>query len=173
MTKKPCCPISVPPGPPKDLHHTDVDKTEVWLVWNWPDRNGGSEITGFFVEYQEEGEKEWDEWKTVSIPETHVTGLEEGKTYRFRVKAENAIGLSRPDTTVPILCQEKLGESRHISLTAMVLYLQLRRWTHRNSVDGLNMQLMCPQQIVQCSLPHQLCLYFHSASCSGGGCQAY
>ncbi len=100
----------VPPGPPKDLHHVDVDKTEVWLVWNWPDRNGGSEITGFLVEYQEEGEKEWDEWKTVSIPESHVTGLEEGKTYRFRVRAENAIGLSRPDTTVPILCQEKLGE---------------------------------------------------------------
>lgn len=114
MAKEPCCPISVPPGPPKDLHHTDVDKTEVWLVWNWPDRNGGSEITGFFVEYQEEGEKEWDEWKTVSIPETHVTGLEEGKTYRFRVRAENAIGLSRPDTTVPILCQEKLGESHPI-----------------------------------------------------------
>lgn len=109
MTRETYCPISVPPGPPKDLHHTDVDKTEVWLVWNWPDRNGGSEITGFLVEYQEEGEKEWDEWKTVSIPESHVTGLEEGKTYRFRVRAENAIGLSRPDTTVPILCQEKLG----------------------------------------------------------------
>jgi len=88
-----------------------VDKTEVWLVWNWPDRDGGSEITGFLVEYQEEGEREWDEWKTVSIPESHVTGLEEGKTYRFRVRAENAIGLSRPDTTVPILCQEKLGRT--------------------------------------------------------------
>lgn len=79
-------------------------------MWNRPDRDGGSEITGFLVEYQEEGVKDWDEWKIVSIPESHVTGLEEGKTYRFRVRAENAIGLSRPDTTVPILCQEKLGE---------------------------------------------------------------
>lgn len=108
--------IPVPPGPPKDLHHVDVDKTEVWLVWNWPDRNGGSEITGFLVEYQEEGAKDWEEWKTVSIPETHVTGLEEGKTYRFRVRAENAIGLSRPDTTVPILCQEKLGDVHEMIL---------------------------------------------------------
>lgn len=112
----------VPPGPPKDLHHDDVDKTEVWLVWNWPDRNGGSEITGFLVEYQEEGEKEWDEWKTVSIPESHVTGLEEGKTYRFRVRAENAIGLSRPDTTVPILCQEKLGEIQNRTNNLRHLY---------------------------------------------------
>ncbi|XP_033934083.2 immunoglobulin-like and fibronectin type III domain-containing protein 1 [Pseudochaenichthys georgianus] len=31
----------------------------------------------------------------------------EGKTYRFRVKSQNAIGVSRPDTTVPITCQEK------------------------------------------------------------------
>lgn len=110
----------VPPGPPKDLHHTDVDKTEVWLAWNWPDRNGGSEITGFLVEFQEEGEKEWDEWKTVSIPESHVTGLEEGKTYRFRVRAENAIGLSRPDTTLPILCQEKLGELHDKTLSTIL-----------------------------------------------------
>lgn len=102
------CPL-VPPGPPKDLHHVDVDKTEVWLEWNWPDRTGGSDITGFLVEYQEEGERDWIIFKTVSIPECHVTGLEEGKTYRFRVKAENAIGLGRPDTTVPVLCQEKLG----------------------------------------------------------------
>ncbi|KAL4656696.1 titin-like [Arapaima gigas] len=97
-----------PPGPPKNLHHVDADKTEVWLQWNWPDRTGGSDITGFLVEYQEEGEKDWITFKTVSIPESHVTGLQEGKTYRFRVKAENAVGLSRPDTTVPVLCQEKL-----------------------------------------------------------------
>lgn len=119
----------VPPGPPKDLHHTDVDKTEVWLAWNWPDRNGGSEITGFLVEFQEEGEKEWDEWKTVSIPESHVTGLEEGKTYRFRVRAENAIGLSRPDTTLPILCQEKLGELHNKTLSAI-----LERFTGINPI---------------------------------------
>lgn len=133
----------VPPGPPKDLHHTDVDKTEVWLVWNWPDRNGGSEITGFLVEYQEEGEKEWDEWKTVSIPESHVTGLEDGKTYRFRVRAENAIGLSRPDTTVPILCQEKLGET-----------------CDKKSVSGVKYE----------SQENLFCLYVRSASCCRGGC---
>lgn len=72
------------------------------------------------MEFQEEGEKEWDEWKTVSIPESHVTGLEEGKTYRFRVRAENAIGLSRPDTTLPILCQEKLGESNNQTFSAIL-----------------------------------------------------
>lgn len=92
------------------MHHVDADKTEVWLEWEWPERTGGSEITGFTVEYQEEGGKDWTNFKTVSHPASHVTGLEEGKTYRFRVKSQNAIGLSRPDSTIPITCQEKLGE---------------------------------------------------------------
>lgn len=96
-----------PPGPPKNLHHVDADKTEVWLQWEWPDRTGGSEITGFIVEHQEEGATDWVTFKTVSNPQCHVTGLVEGKTYRFRVKSQNAIGISRPDTSVPITCQEK------------------------------------------------------------------
>lgn len=97
-----------PPGPPKNLHHTDVEKTEVWLQWEWPERTGGSEVTGFIVEHQEEGKTDWVTFKTVSDAKSHVTGLEEGKTYRFRVKAQNAIGISRPDTSVPVTCQEKL-----------------------------------------------------------------
>lgn len=99
-----------PPGPPKNLHHIDVDKTEVSLVWNWPDRDGGAEITGFLVEYQEEGAKDWTKFKTVPVPECVVTGLQQGKIYKFRVKAQNIVGLSLPDTTIPIECQEKLGK---------------------------------------------------------------
>ncbi|KAJ0005322.1 hypothetical protein NQD34_015216 [Periophthalmus magnuspinnatus] len=96
-----------PPGPPKNLHHTDAEKTEVWLQWEWPERTGGSDITGFIVEYQEDGQTDWVPFKTVTSEKAHVTGLEEGKTYRFRVKAQNAIGVSRPDTSVPVTCQEK------------------------------------------------------------------
>lgn len=98
-----------PPGPPKNLHHVDVDKTEISLVWNRPDRDGGAEINGYLVEYQEEGAEEWIKFKTVPMLECVVTGLQQGKTYKFRVKAQNIAGLSLPDTTIPIECQEKLG----------------------------------------------------------------
>lgn len=91
------------------MHHIDVDKTEVSLVWNYPDRDGGAEITGFLVEYQEEGAQDWTKFKTVSVPECVVTGLQQGKIYKFRVKAQNIVGLGLPDTTIPIECQEKLG----------------------------------------------------------------
>lgn len=77
------------------------------MAWEWPDRTGGSEITGFIVEHQEESQTDWVTFKTVSNNHAHITGLEEGKTYRFRVKAQNAIGVSRPDTSVPVTCQEK------------------------------------------------------------------
>lgn len=61
------------------------------------------------MEYQEEGTEDWIKFKTVKNLECVVTGLQQGKTYRFRVKAENIVGLSLPDTTIPIECQEKLG----------------------------------------------------------------
>lgn len=86
-----------------------MDKTEVSLVWNKPDRDGGSPITGYLVEYKEEGTEDWIKFKTVTDLECVVTGLQQGKTYKFRVKAENIVGLSLPDTTIPIECQEKLG----------------------------------------------------------------
>ena len=108
-----CGYLSDPPGPPKNLHHTDADKTEVWLAWQWPDRTGGSEITGFIVEHQEEGQTDWVTFKTVSNNHAHVTGLVEGKTYRFRVKSQNIIGVSRPDTSVPVTCQEKTCKTHY------------------------------------------------------------
>lgn len=64
-------------------------------------------MTGFIVEYQEDGTADWVSFKTVGDSRCHVTGLAEGKTYRFRVKSQNAIGISRPDTSVPVTCQEK------------------------------------------------------------------
>ncbi|NXR59904.1 TITIN protein, partial [Rhadina sibilatrix] len=64
-----------PPGPPKNLHHVDVDKTEVSLVWNRPDRDGGAEITGYLVEYQEDGADEWTKFQTVPMLDCVVTGL--------------------------------------------------------------------------------------------------
>lgn len=76
------------------------------LVWNKPDRDGGSPITGYLVEYQEEGTEDWIKFKTVTNLEC-VTGLQQGKTYRFRVKAENIVGLGLPDTTIPIRMSRK------------------------------------------------------------------
>lgn len=61
------------------------------------------------MEYQEDGADEWTKFQTVPMLDCVVTGLQKGKIYKFRVKAQNIVGLSLPDTTIPIECQEKLG----------------------------------------------------------------
>lgn len=61
------------------------------------------------MEYQEDGADEWTKFQTVPMLDCVVTGLQKGKIYKFRVRAQNIVGLSLPDTTIPIECQEKLG----------------------------------------------------------------
>jgi hypothetical protein len=68
------------PGPPNGpLTYTNVSAEGITLNWKAPLDDGGSEITG-------------------------KTGLEDGKRYVFRVRAENAYGLSEPLTGKPVLC---------------------------------------------------------------------
>lgn len=45
-----------PPGPPSPKV-TDWTKSTVDLEWIPPLNDGGSKVTGYFVEYKEEGEK--------------------------------------------------------------------------------------------------------------------
>lgn len=107
----------------------DVDKTEVSLVWNRPDRDGGAEITGYLVEYQEDGADEWTKFQTVPMLECVVKGLQKGKIYKFRVRAQNIVGLGLPDTTIPIECQEKLGNFVCVCVISLILSLFLREFS--------------------------------------------
>ena len=114
-----------PPGPPKNLEISDVDKTSISLTWYKPDRNGGSAVTGFRVDFAEIGlekdvdarlksglemssvEKEWIEFKTVTDTHCCVPNLKEGTLYKFRVRACNEAGEGRPDQTMPVAPRQK------------------------------------------------------------------
>lgn len=39
-----------PPGPPRKLHVEHLSKTSLTLVWEKPDLDGGSPVTGYYVE---------------------------------------------------------------------------------------------------------------------------
>jgi len=86
-----------PPGPPQNVKASDVTKTLCKLTWSPPDSDGGSEITGYYVE-KYTGTK----WiKAVKKPITtcsySVDDLLEGsKDNEFRVCAENAAGVGEP-----------------------------------------------------------------------------
>lgn len=60
--------------------------------------DGGSKIMGYILEKQQKGEDKWERCNDFLVPVLSYTvrGLTEGKNYAFRVKAENAAGVSEP-----------------------------------------------------------------------------
>jgi len=100
----PSGPPSTPVGP---LTASDIDGTELTLSWQPPEHDGGSPLTGYFIEKREGTKQFWG--KVARIPadtETYrVPDLVEGTDYLFRVSAENKEGTSKPlemtDTVKP------------------------------------------------------------------------
>jgi len=88
-----------PPGPPGLPEITDWTKSSVKLKWEKPLRENGAPVTHYTIEYRIHGTDDWTTGPRVQakkFPNGEVTGLEPGKKYEFRVKAENKAGLGEP-----------------------------------------------------------------------------
>lgn len=87
--------VPSPPGRPEIVDH---DSSSVQLTWSKPTSDGGSKIQGYQVEYKEPTEGRWRIAQEVLVKDCRLTvsGLLEGRTYEFRVKAKNAAGFSLP-----------------------------------------------------------------------------
>lgn len=57
-----------PPGPPFPKV-TDWTKSSVDLEWSPPLKDGGSKVTGYIVEFKEEGKEEWEKVAKMFIEE--------------------------------------------------------------------------------------------------------
>lgn len=95
------------PGIPKGpLQYTETTQDTVSLSWNPPSDDGGGDITGYIVEVSEYGT---DMWRPCPgyCPRTSFTarGLQEGKKYVFRVRAENIYGVSEPLEGKPVIAK--------------------------------------------------------------------
>ncbi|XP_018789320.1 PREDICTED: twitchin isoform X17 [Bactrocera latifrons] len=95
------------PSPPEGpLNYTEIAPDHICLEWNPPEDNGGSEITGYIIEFSEFGV---DNWRPIPgyCPKTNYTvkNLIEGKKYAFRVMAENIYGISEPLDGKPVLAK--------------------------------------------------------------------
>ncbi|XP_041940395.1 titin [Alosa sapidissima] len=82
-----------PPGKPEAVI---VTKSDVTLRWTKPDYIGGIKIIGYLVEKKECPDGRWMKANFNNIIETEftVTGLDEEKTYEFRVISKNAAGVA-------------------------------------------------------------------------------
>ena len=97
VTNKP----AQPQGP---LEVSDIKADGCTLSWKPPKDDGGSPITNYIVEKFDTKLNQWQKVSSYSrVPFYEVIGLEEGRPYKFRVSAENALGESIPLETEALI----------------------------------------------------------------------
>ncbi|XP_073535213.1 myomesin-1 isoform X2 [Phyllobates terribilis] len=86
------------PAAPLDVECLDANKDYVIISWKQPAVDGGSQIVGYFIDRCEVGTSHWTQCNDtpVKFARFPVTGLIEGRSYIFRVRAVNKTGISRP-----------------------------------------------------------------------------
>ncbi|XP_018123405.1 M-protein, striated muscle isoform X2 [Xenopus laevis] len=86
------------PAAPLDVECLDANKDYVIVSWKQPAVDGGSSIVGYFIDRCEVGTQHWTQCNDtpVKFARFPVTGLIEGRSYIFRVRAVNKTGIGRP-----------------------------------------------------------------------------
>ncbi|GLH11531.1 Titin, partial [Gryllus bimaculatus] len=100
------------PGKPKGpLDVSDVTKNGCKLKWKKPEDDGGSPVEYYEIEKLDPLTGQWIPCGKSTEPEANVTGLQEGKPYKFRVKAVNKEGESEElETEKPIIAKNPFDE---------------------------------------------------------------
>ncbi|XP_061478883.1 myomesin-2 [Rhineura floridana] len=86
------------PGAPMDAKCYDANRDYVIVTWKPPNTTHEAPVIGYFVDRCEVGTQNWVQCNDapVKICKYPVTGLFEGRSYVFRVRAVNQAGISRP-----------------------------------------------------------------------------
>ncbi|XP_066537740.1 myomesin 1a (skelemin) [Hoplias malabaricus] len=86
------------PVAPLDVRCHDANKDYVVVTWKQPAIEGSSTILGYFIDRCEVGTHHWAQCNDTPVKYARfpVTGLNEGRSYIFRVSALNKFGVSRP-----------------------------------------------------------------------------
>ena len=78
---------------PTNLTATSVSDTQIDLSWDAPSEDGGDAITGYDLEYSEDGNEPWTDLTTSGTTTSFDdTGLTAGSTRHYRVAAINNVG---------------------------------------------------------------------------------
>nr|XP_056710279.1 myomesin-1 isoform X2 [Euleptes europaea] len=102
------------PGPPHDVSCSEVRKDSLVLLWKPPIYVGRSPVTGFYIDMKETNAT-GEHWKSVNEKATaskylKISGLKEGTSYVFRIRAANKAGVGKPsDSTDPVVAETRPG----------------------------------------------------------------
>ena len=109
-----------PPGAPRDLS-ANPGNPRVTLSWA-PGSDGGSPITGYDLRMSSDGGQTWSRWRPLAGSDADtvshtVTGLTNGITYSFQLRARNAHGPGAP-ASVSAIPATTPGAPRDLSANA-------------------------------------------------------
>lgn len=82
----------------------------IFLNWDDPVDNGGSDLTGFLVERRDAKMHTWRQPVETTSSKCECMGIVEGQVYVFRVMAKNKYGLGPPVELPPITAVDPEGE---------------------------------------------------------------
>uniref|UniRef100_A0A8C5H6B9 Myomesin 1b n=1 Tax=Gouania willdenowi TaxID=441366 RepID=A0A8C5H6B9_GOUWI len=103
------------PGAPLDVRCLDANKDYIIVNWKQPAVDGGESILGYFVDRCEVGTTHWIQCNDtpVKFARFPVTGLVEGRSYMFRVRAVNKSGMSHPSrVSEPVAAMDPADRAR-------------------------------------------------------------
>ncbi|XP_034044528.1 myomesin-2 [Thalassophryne amazonica] len=91
-------PVPSAPGAPMDINIHDANRDYVIVSWKPPNTTTEGPILGYFVDKCEVGTENWSQCNDhpIKICKYPVSGLFEGHSYYFRVRAVNSHGISKP-----------------------------------------------------------------------------
>lgn len=85
---------------PSNVEACDISKTQATITWQAPANDGGTPITGYFVERSTNSSERWIRQTRDAVTDTIYTAdnLMEGTEYLYRIIAVNKRGESSPST---------------------------------------------------------------------------
>lgn len=116
------------PDAPESVQVTGTTASSASLEWSPPFSDGGSPVTGYFVERKDQYSARWTRVNRVPVTETNmvVGDLKEGLQYQFRVCAENRAGIGRSsDSTKPTVIKDPVGKFHSFSF---ITYCKLNQF---------------------------------------------
>ncbi|XP_023189861.1 myomesin-2-like isoform X5 [Xiphophorus maculatus] len=104
------------PGPAYDLSFREVRGQSLVILWKAPIYTGADAVTGYFVDMAKKGSSEFVTLNgdPVSHRYLQVTGLEEGSSYVFRVRAVNSKGVGKTSELSEPVCAKALPGTTEI-----------------------------------------------------------